>query len=196
MSLPAMQETPVGFLGHQKIPWRRDRLPTSVFLGFPGGSVSKKLARNAGDLGSIPGLGRSPGGGHGHPLQYSCLGNPHGQRGLVGCSPWGHKESDATKHSTAKHKNCIHGFVGSSAVTNLSSVWEMQVQSLGQKDPPEEKMVTYSSILAWRIPWTEEPGGLQFIGSQKSHTRLNDWIQHNCKGFIPVSARSLSLSLF
>ena len=86
----------------------------------------------------------------------------------------GHKESDATKHSTAKHKNCIHGFAGSSAVTNLPSVREMQVQSLGQKDPPEEKMVTYCSILAWRIPWTEEPGGLHFIGLQKSHTRLND----------------------
>ena len=51
----------------------------------------------------IPGLGRSPGGGHGNPLQYSCLENPHGQRSLVGCSPWGRKESEyysATKHST------------------------------------------------------------------------------------------------
>ena len=45
----------------------------------------------------------SPGGGHGHPLQYSCLENPHGQRGLVGCSPWGCKESDiATQQSTDK----------------------------------------------------------------------------------------------
>ena len=44
-----------------------------------------------------------PGGGHGHPLQYSCLENPHGQRGLVGCSPWGCKESDkATQQSTDK----------------------------------------------------------------------------------------------
>ena len=41
-----------------------------------------------------PGLRRSPGGGHGHPLQYSCLENPHGQRSLEGYSPWGHKESD------------------------------------------------------------------------------------------------------
>ena len=46
-------------------------LSTPVFLGFPGGSVSKELACNAGDLGSIPGLGRSPGGGHDNPLQYS-----------------------------------------------------------------------------------------------------------------------------
>ena len=44
---------------------------------------------------------------------------------------------------------------------------EMQVQSLGQKDPLEEEMATHFSILAWRIPWTEEPGGLQSMGSQK-----------------------------
>ena len=49
------------------------------------------------DLGSIPGLGRSPGGGHGNPLQYSCLENPHRQRNLVGYSPWGRKELDATE---------------------------------------------------------------------------------------------------
>ena len=72
-NLPAMQETLVQFLG-QKIPWKKDRLPTPVFLGFPGGSDSKESACNVGDLGSIPGLGRSPGGGHGNPHQYSWLG--------------------------------------------------------------------------------------------------------------------------
>ena len=56
--------------------WRRDRLSTPVFLGFPGGSDGKESACNAGDLGLIPGLGKSPGGGHGNPLQYSCLENP------------------------------------------------------------------------------------------------------------------------
>ena len=66
--------------------------PTPVFLGFPGGSYSKESACNAGDLGLIPGLGRSPGGGHGNPLQYSCLENPHRQRSLAGYSPWGRKE--------------------------------------------------------------------------------------------------------
>ena len=49
------------------------------------------------DLGSIPGLRRSPGGGYGKPLQYSCLENPQGQRSLEGCSPWGCKESDTTE---------------------------------------------------------------------------------------------------
>ena len=62
-----------------------------------GGSDGKELACKVGDLGSIPGLGRSPGGGHGNPLQYSCLENPHGQRSLAGCSPWGCKESDTTE---------------------------------------------------------------------------------------------------
>jgi len=52
-----------------------DRLPTSVFLGFLCGSASKESACNAGDLGSIPGLGRSPGEGTGYPLQYSDLEN-------------------------------------------------------------------------------------------------------------------------
>ena len=51
-----------------------------------GGTVSKEFACNVGDLGLIPGLGRSPGGGHGNPFQYSCLENPHGQRSLMGCS--------------------------------------------------------------------------------------------------------------
>ena len=93
-----MQETLVRFLG-QEDPWRRDRLLTAVFLGFPGGSDSKESACNVGDLGSIPRLGRSAGGGHGNPLQDSGLENPHGQRGLAGYSPRGHKELDVTKHT-------------------------------------------------------------------------------------------------
>ena len=55
-------------------------------------------------LGLIPGLGRSPGRGHGNLLQYSCLENPHGQRSLAGYSPWGCKESDMTdKLSVHRH---------------------------------------------------------------------------------------------
>ena len=52
-------------------------------------------------------------------------------------------------------------------VKNLPALRETQVQSLGQEDPLEEKMATHSSILAWRIPWTEGPGGLQSMGSQR-----------------------------
>ena len=73
----------------RKIPWRRDRLPTPVFLGFLGGLECKESACNVGDLGLIPRMGRFPGGEHGNPLQYSCLENPHGQRSLEGYRPWG-----------------------------------------------------------------------------------------------------------
>ena len=52
-------------------------------------------------------------------------------------------------------------------VKNLPAMKETQVQSLNWKDPLEEEMATHSSILAWRIPWTEEPGGLQSMGSLK-----------------------------
>jgi len=75
-------------------------------LGFPGDSDSKESTSNVGDLGSITGLGSSPGGRHGKPLQYSCLENPHGQRSLAGYSPWGRKESDTTEQlSIAQHSH-------------------------------------------------------------------------------------------
>ena len=55
-------------------------------------------------------------------------------------------------------------------VKNLPAMWETWVQSLGWEDPLEEGMATHPSILAWRIPWTEEPGGLQSMGSQSDTT--------------------------
>ena len=74
--------------------------------GFPGGSEGRESTCNAGDLGSIPGLGKPLGGGHGNPLQYSCLENTHGQRNLMGYSPWGCKESDMTYH-TCTHDSLL-----------------------------------------------------------------------------------------
>ena len=59
----------------RKLQWRRERLPTPVFLGFPGRSAGKEFACRVGDLGLIPGLGRSPGEGKGYPLQYPGLEN-------------------------------------------------------------------------------------------------------------------------
>ena len=70
---------------------------TNISLGSPDGSAGKESACIAEDLGLIPRLGRPPGGGHGNPLQCSCLENPHGQRSLVGYSPWDHKMSDTTQ---------------------------------------------------------------------------------------------------
>ena len=61
----------------------------SISLGYiPRSKNPLANAGDVGDMGSIPGSGRSPGGGHGNPLQHSCLENPHGQRSLVGYSPW------------------------------------------------------------------------------------------------------------
>ena len=74
-NLPAMQGTPVQSLGRE-VPLERDRLPTPVFLSFPGGSDEKEYACNAGDLGSISGLRTSLGRGHGNPLQYFGLETP------------------------------------------------------------------------------------------------------------------------
>ena len=61
-------------------------------------------------------------------------------------------------------------FPSGSEVKNPPAMQETKVQSLGWEDPLEKEMATHSSILAWEIPWTEEPGGLQSMGSQKSWT--------------------------
>ena len=65
-------------------------------MGFPGGSVVKNPPANAGDIGSIPGPGRSPGGGNGNPHQYSCLENPVESGMQSNYSPWSHKELETT----------------------------------------------------------------------------------------------------
>ena len=62
---------------------------------------------------------------------------------------------------------------GSNYLKNLLTIQKTQIQSLGQEDPLEEGMATHSSVLAWRIPWTEEPGGQQSMGSQ-GRTQLSD----------------------
>ena len=84
-NLPATQEILVRFLGWEE-PWRWDRLPTPVFLGFPGDSIDKESSCNVGDLGLIPGMGRSE--GKGYPLQY------YGLENSMDYSPWGYKDLD------------------------------------------------------------------------------------------------------
>ena len=64
----------------------------------------------------------------------------------------------------------------SQVVKNLPAMQETQVQSLGQDDPLEEDIATQSSIPAWRIPWTEQPGGLQSMGCKESDT--TEWLSH------------------
>ena len=72
------------------------KLSKGTFI-FPGGSLEKNPPANAGDEGSIPGSGISPGEGNGNPLQYTCLENPMNGGTWLGYSPWGCKESDTTE---------------------------------------------------------------------------------------------------
>ena len=86
------------------------------------GSNSKESVCNAGDPGSTPGLGRSPGEGNDLPLQYSCLENPHGQRSLTGYSPWDRKESDMSEWiSTHMIRTEMTGFVSKFSRTLLQA---------------------------------------------------------------------------
>ena len=94
-------------------------LPTPVFLGFPGGSDGKESTCNVGDLGSTPGPGRSPEGGHGNPRQYSCLESPHGQRSLAGYGPRGCKESDMTEQLSPHTRVQFREFPGDPGVRTL-----------------------------------------------------------------------------
>ena len=102
--------------------------------GFPGGSDGKGSTCNAGDLASIPGLGRSPGGGHGNPLQYSCLENPHGQKSLSGYSPWRHKR---VRHNCCCCCCCVASVVSDSVQprrrqpTRLPRPWDSPGKNTG-----------------------------------------------------------------
>ena len=61
----------------------------------------------------------------------------------------------------------LYGSLVAQTLKHLSTMWETQVQSLGREDLLEKEMATHSSILAWKIPWTEEPGRVQSMGSQR-----------------------------
>ena len=112
-------------------------------VALPGGSDSKESTCNRGDLGSIPGLGRFPGGEHCNPLQYSSLENSHGQRSLAGYNPWGGKESDLTEWlSTHTHKHThTHTHIIKGNLMNLVYQFKCSVQSL-------------SHVRLFVTPWT------------------------------------------
>ena len=105
--------------------------------GFPGGSDGKESACNAGDLGSIPEFRTSPRGGHGNPLQYSCLENPYGQRSLVGYSPWGHKESDTTErlssHICMAEFLCCSPETTTTLLTGYTPIQNKKFKAWGEK---------------------------------------------------------------
>ena len=118
----------------------------------------KESACNAGDLGSVLESGRSPGNYSSRQiLQHSCLKNPMGR------GAW-----QATVHNWATNTFTFPGWQGvkeSACHFRRHRRWQVWSQ-IGKIHPLGEEMVTYSNILAWRIPWTEEPGRLQSIGLQ------------------------------
>ena len=103
----------------------------------------KESACNAGDVGLIPGLGRFPEERNGNQFQYSCLGNPRGRRAWRGTFQGLTKESDTTS-------------LVAQTVKNPPAMRDTWVRSLGWEDALEKGKATHSSILAWRIPWTNK----------------------------------------
>ena len=91
------------------------------------------------------------------PIPVLLDGEFHAQRSLVCYSPWGRKEADMTEWLLLSLFQMVK---------RLPTTWESRVWPLGQKDPLEKEMTTHSSTLAWEIPWTEEPGRLESMGSQ------------------------------
>ena len=81
---------------------------------------------------------------------------------------------DRICYTLGKNVSRFGGFPGASVIKNPPAMQEMKVQSPGQEDPLEKEMAIHSSILAWEIPRTEEPGGLPSVESRKSLTRLSD----------------------
>ena len=107
----------------------------------------------------IPGLGRSLGKGNGYPFQYSGLEN----------------SKDSIVHEIAKswtqlryfNFHCIRASLVAQSVKNMPIIQETQVCFLGRENPLEKEMATQSSILAWKIPWKEEPGRLKSMRLQE-----------------------------
>ena len=109
---------------------------------------------------SIPGLGRSPGGGHGNPLQCSCLENFMDRGAWGAVVPWVTKSQ--TKLSDYHLMTSLNRYVVSKSQTRLNDfTFTFHFPAL------EEEMATHSSVLAWRIPWTEKPGGLPSMESHR-----------------------------
>ena len=141
------------------------------FLGFPGGSDGKECACNAGDMGSIPAWGRFPGEGNGNPLQYSCLEKSHGQRSLVGYSPWGCKESDTTEQLNHHHLSLRTKLVSLRHVWLFATPWMVAPLSHG---------VGWNSAIGWNSVFQARI--LQRVASpfSRGSSRPRDWTQASC----------------
>ena len=101
------------------------------------------------------------------------------------------KQKAGAPEGTSVSVHCLWGLPWYSAVKNPPTMQEMKVQSLGQEDPLEEGMATYSSILARRIQWTEEPGGLLSVGSQRVRHNGSDWAPTHVLSMVGVSGEKV-----
>ena len=126
-------------------------------VGFPGGSDGKESTCSAGDLGSIPGLGRSPGRGHGNPLQHSCLENPHRQRSLEGYSPQGLKKLNTTEWlNTCTHSRCC----GTQSAPSPARTCQGKITGTGDpwdvlnSEVKQSKVKLLSRVWLFANPWT------------------------------------------
>ena len=137
-------------------------------MAFPGGSAGKESAYNTGDLGSIPGLGRSPGKGKGYPLQYSGLENSMDSivLGVAKSQTQSVRLSHKYRASRVALATRIH--------LPRQETLETWVRSLGWEDPLEEGMATHFSLLAWRIPMDRDAWWATVHGVVKSWTGLSD----------------------
>ena len=124
---------PISFTIVKSLLWDFKIVRQWIPKDFPGGSDGKESACNARDPSSIPELGRSPGGGQGNPLQYSCLENSHGQRNPVGYSPWGRRESDMTERLSTAHIQEGSSILACSAKEKLCwyPIWQEKYTGLG-----------------------------------------------------------------
>ena len=139
-----------------KVPWRRDRLLTPVFLGFPGDPDGKESSRNVADLGSISGLERSPGGGHGIPLQYSGLENPQEQRSLEGYSPWGRKESDATEQQQPGFRTFPHFSFITCLILSFNSSTCFHISCRGIENRFIQAFEKQATELRWKFNYSSQ----------------------------------------
>ena len=111
------------------------------------------------------------------PTPVFLPGESQGQGSLLGCCLWGRTESDTTEATAA-------AAAMAKTVKNLPAMQETDVWSLGGEDALQKGMAAHSSILAWRIPWTEEPGGLQSMGLQRVGHDWSDLAQMHPNCFV------------
>ena len=132
----------------------------------------KECAGQCRRRGFDPQVGKIPWRRKWHPTPVFLPGEFHGLRTLPRATMHGVTESDMTERLTRTHSNYAgapSGSVVKNPPANAGDIRDM-VLSLGPEDPLEKEIATHSSILAWEVPWTKEPGGLQSMGSEKSWT--------------------------